>query len=118
VYTVTLTVTDVEGVSDRDTTTAFVVSAETRNAKTQRASVSTSMAQGSADSGVQGLASQTQGDVAISGDGRFVAFTSRAANLVADDTNGRLDVFVKILTDDPGAPRVYERVGFQLTEDV
>ena len=31
---------------------------------------------------------------AISGDGRFVAFDSVAANLVAGDTNGRLDVFV------------------------
>lgn len=31
---------------------------------------------------------------AISGDGRFVAFTSDADNLVADDTNGYSDVFV------------------------
>jgi Tol biopolymer transport system component len=31
---------------------------------------------------------------AISGDGRFVAFASRASNLVAGDTNGGLDVFV------------------------
>src|SRR4051812_46273240 len=30
----------------------------------------------------------------ISGDGRFVAFESDAANLVAGDTNGRIDVFV------------------------
>jgi hypothetical protein len=33
-------------------------------------------------------------DAKISGDGRFVAFTSFAANLVANDTNGRLDIFV------------------------
>ena len=30
----------------------------------------------------------------VSGDGRFVGFRSRAANLVADDTNRALDVFV------------------------
>jgi Tol biopolymer transport system component len=31
---------------------------------------------------------------ALSADGRFVAFTSRATNLVAGDTNGKVDVFV------------------------
>jgi Tol biopolymer transport system component len=31
---------------------------------------------------------------AVSADGRIVAFTSRAANLVAGDTNGEADVFV------------------------
>src|SRR5690554_197008 len=31
---------------------------------------------------------------AISADGRYVAFTSSAANLVPDDTNGATDVFV------------------------
>jgi hypothetical protein len=30
----------------------------------------------------------------ISGDGRFVAFRSNAANLVAGDTNGRVDIFL------------------------
>ena len=30
----------------------------------------------------------------VSGDGRFVAFQSRASNLVPDDTNGAVDVFV------------------------
>lgn len=33
----------------------------------------------------------------ISADGRFVAFQSAAANLVADDTNNRVDVFVRDL---------------------
>jgi Tol biopolymer transport system component len=33
----------------------------------------------------------------ISGDGRFVAFTSKASNLVAGDTNGVVDVFVRDL---------------------
>lgn len=32
---------------------------------------------------------------AISSDGRFVAFSSRATNLVANDTNGQRDVFVR-----------------------
>src|SRR5690349_7429247 len=32
---------------------------------------------------------------AVSGDGRFVAFQSRAANLVPGDTNGATDVFVR-----------------------
>ena len=31
----------------------------------------------------------------ISGDGRFVAFASAATNLVPNDTNGRIDVFVR-----------------------
>jgi uncharacterized repeat protein (TIGR01451 family) len=34
-------------------------------------------------------------DPALSRDGRFVAFTSRASNLVPDDTNGLADVFVR-----------------------
>ena len=34
---------------------------------------------------------------AISGDGRFVAFTSAATNLVAGDTNGTTDIFVRDL---------------------
>ncbi|WP_354697405.1 hypothetical protein DSM112329_03031 [Paraconexibacter sp. AEG42_29] len=35
----------------------------------------------------------------ISGDGRFVVFSSAATNLVADDTNGRIDVFVRDLRE-------------------
>jgi Tol biopolymer transport system component len=37
------------------------------------------------------------GQVSISGDGRHVAFTSFASNLVADDGNGQPDVFVRDL---------------------
>ena len=33
----------------------------------------------------------------ISADGRYVAFTSNASNLVAGDTNGASDVFVRDL---------------------
>lgn len=36
---------------------------------------------------------------AISANGRYVAFTSRAGNLVSGDTNGQLDIFVKDLVD-------------------
>jgi Tol biopolymer transport system component len=45
-----------------------------------------------ADNGAQGNAGS--GSPALSGDGRFVAFVSRASNLVNDDTNGQDDVFV------------------------
>jgi hypothetical protein len=31
----------------------------------------------------------------ISGDGGFVAFPSRATNLMPDDTNGAIDIFVR-----------------------
>ena len=33
--------------------------------------------------------------VVISGDGRFVVFSSEATNLVPDDTNGTADIFVR-----------------------
>jgi len=44
----------------------------------------------SGDGGSQGAS--------ISGDGRYVAFSSRADNLVPDDTNGNYDPFVKDMT--------------------
>src|SRR5262249_7315329 len=47
-------------------------------------------AQGTGDSGVLSRAS-------ISQDGRYVAFDSQASNLVASDTNGVSDIFVKDL---------------------
>ncbi len=45
----------------------------------------------------------------FSADGRFIAFQSRADNLVAEDNNGRTDIFVYALSDstdfpDPGLP--------------
>jgi Tol biopolymer transport system component len=55
-------------------------------ALTQRSSVSTSGTQASGDSGNFGMS--------ISPDGRFVAFTSFAGDLVAGDVNGFADVFV------------------------
>jgi Ca2+-binding RTX toxin-like protein len=39
----------------------------------------------------------SSGDASISGDGRFVVFTSGSAELVAGDNNGSADVFVKDL---------------------
>jgi len=52
---------------------------------TERVSVSNSGIQANSDSR----------SPAISADGRFVAFESWASNLVAGDTNGKLDVFVR-----------------------
>jgi Tol biopolymer transport system component len=54
---------------------------------TQRLSAAAGGIQGNWDSGQEG--------VSVSSDGRFVAFTSRASNLVAGDTNGFMDVFVR-----------------------
>jgi hypothetical protein len=52
---------------------------------TERASVTASAAQATGDSD----------QVSVSGDGRFIAFRSSASNLVAGDTNGVSDVFVR-----------------------
>jgi Tol biopolymer transport system component len=57
---------------------------------TSRVSVGAGGAQGNGDSG--GISTP-----AISGDGRYVAFTSLASNLVAGDTNGVTDVFTRDL---------------------
>jgi Tol biopolymer transport system component len=54
--------------------------------------VSTTAANAQATSG--NSSSRAEG-VALSGDGRYVAFSSTATNLVAGDTNNREDVFVK-----------------------
>ena len=60
---------------------------------TERVSVSSTGAQGDGDSGVEHVSTAGR-PVAISGDGRYVAFSSFASNLVAGDTNGVEDVFV------------------------
>ncbi len=59
------------------------------NGTTQRVSVSTG--------GVQGNGSSTE--ASISDDGRYVAFTSSATNLVTGDTNNSSDVFVRDRTN-------------------
>jgi hypothetical protein len=56
---------------------------------TTRVSVDSAGAQGNSDSGGDRLA--------ISADGRYVAFCSAATNLVTGDTNGAFDVFVRDL---------------------
>jgi Tol biopolymer transport system component len=53
--------------------------------KTQRVSVNSGGTQGNGDSG----------NPAVSANGRFVAFDSRARNLVKGDTNGSADVFLR-----------------------
>ncbi|MBM4440882.1 MAG: PD40 domain-containing protein [Candidatus Rokubacteria bacterium] len=55
--------------------------------ETTRVSVTSAGTQGNASSSTSSLSS-------ISADGRFVLFSSLATNLVANDTNGRRDVFV------------------------
>ncbi|HVF53018.1 MAG TPA: thrombospondin type 3 repeat-containing protein [Actinomycetota bacterium] len=45
--------------------------------------------------GVSGQGNGASSGSAISGDGRFVAFTSNASNLVPGDTNGQPDVFLR-----------------------
>lgn len=40
-------------------------------------------------------ANNTSGRVAVSSNGRYVAFESRASNLIANDTNGKQDIFVR-----------------------
>ncbi len=55
---------------------------------TERVSVSSSGAQGNSDSGLYDA-------ISISADGRYVAFTSSAGNLVSGDTNYTHDVFVR-----------------------
>src|SRR5215218_6172717 len=61
------------------------------------------------DAGTTSLVSAAVGDAepdgsstqpAISGDGRYVAFTSSSANLVTGDTNGHTDVFLRDLRTD------------------
>ena len=63
-----------------------------REGTTQRVSVSSSGTQ--ANEAIYGYG------VSISADGRHVAFLSLASNLVEDDTNGFVDVFVRDLQED------------------
>ena len=58
-----------------------------RTGETTRVSLSNGGSQGNGASGA----------AAISSDGRYVAFTSGASNLVAGDTNGAVDVFIRDL---------------------
>jgi Tol biopolymer transport system component len=62
---------------------------------TERVSVYGVAGQGNADSGSGAWGGGTYHAIAISGDGRYVAFSSAATNLVSGDTNGVTDVFVR-----------------------
>jgi alpha-tubulin suppressor-like RCC1 family protein len=53
----------------------------------------------------------------ISADGRYVAFTSHAANLVADDTNGKGDIFLRDTLLGLTKRVSVSRVGQQTTND-
>lgn len=59
---------------------------------TTRVSVSSGGVEGNLDSGFTGLGAEYA--PALSADGRFVAFASRASNLVPGDSNGKVDAFV------------------------
>src|SRR5690606_2450643 len=63
---------------------ALTATADTSGNTTSRVSVSTN--------GTQGNGASTS--LSISADGRYVAFSSSASNLVPNDTNGMSDVFV------------------------
>jgi Tol biopolymer transport system component len=76
------------------TTTLFAVPALVGLASTSAAFQATTTRVSVDSQGVQGNANSLYG-VAISADGRFVAFASAATNLVAGDTNGFWDVFVR-----------------------
>src|SRR3954447_7802132 len=65
--------------------TSSSISAERRTAA--RVSISSTGKQANGPSGVSGLA--------ISADGGFVAFVSKATDLVPGDTNGQPDIFVR-----------------------
>lgn len=71
---------------------AALASTLARGQTTERASVDSSGTQGNAHSGIPYFDMK---GVSISADGRFVAFGSEASNLVATDTNGSFDVFVR-----------------------
>lgn len=60
---------------------------DTQTASTTRVSVNSA--------GTQTDTLRSSVDPALSADGRFVAFLSQATNLVADDTNGVRDIFVR-----------------------
>ncbi len=62
-----------------------------RSGVTERVSVGLKGVQGDGDSNVLGIST----DVAISDDGRYVAFKSEATNLVRGDRNGLTDVFLR-----------------------
>ncbi len=74
---------------------------------TERVSVTTGGAQGDAGSD----------SASVSGDGRYVAFVSQATNLIAGDTNGMGDVFVRDRTQSTTARSSMSATGGQGSDD-
>jgi hypothetical protein len=75
---------------------------------TRRVSVSSSGAEANSDS---------RAGCAVSGDGRYVSFSSYARNLVADDTNTNADVFVHELQSGETQRVSVKSSGAQITSD-
>ena len=78
-----------------------------QSGSTVRATVSTAGTQGNGNSGM----------ASTSADGRYVAFVSAATNLVADDTNGCLDVFVRDLQSNTTTRVSVDGSGLQASAD-
>ncbi|MEX2158554.1 MAG: flexitail domain-containing putative surface protein [Dehalococcoidia bacterium] len=95
-YATNLVASDTNGVAD-----ALV--RDRQSGTTERVSVDSAGNQGNNDSAPKG----------ISADGRFVAFGSDASNLVAGDTNGTTDAFVR----DRGAAPPAFRLPWALSQD-
>ena len=65
-----------------------------RAAKASAGDVTTRVSVDSAGGQANGASAEFGHSIGISADGRYVAFESRASNLVAGDTNGVSDIFV------------------------
>jgi len=87
---------DADNLVAGDTNTAPDVFVRDRQTgATERVSVTSDGTQGNGASGGPATGLLAIGVPAISADGRFVVFPSNATNLVAGDTNGSTDVFVR-----------------------
>ena len=58
-----------------------------------------------------------QGDYNISPDGRFVSFSSKASNLVVNDTNSKIDIFLRDLVNNTTARMSTSASGVQSNND-
>jgi Tol biopolymer transport system component len=65
-----------------------------QSGNTERVSVDSGGVEGNADSGITNEFPLPEYRISMSSDGRLIAFTSYATNLVGNDTNGAPDVFV------------------------
>jgi hypothetical protein len=88
---------------------------ECRGGMTTRVSLSSSNAQGNAPSGVD-FGQYGMDSVAISANGRYVAFSSEASNLVTGDTNNFRDIFIR--DRDTDGDGIYDEPGFVETRRV